>query len=295
MHADELDIDAGLVRRLLRDQFPHWAGLEIARVPAAGTDNALYRLGDEMVVRLPRREHNLIGLKKERLWLPRFAPLLPLAVPVPLAIGEPGEGFPLEWAIYRWLEGATATAERLGDLARAAADLARLIAALQRIDPTDGPPAGRHNGYRGGPLTLRDPSMRSGLTTLSSDIDVPAVTAIWEEALAAPRWDHAPVWLHGDLDARNLLVRDGRLSAVLDFGSIGVGDPATDVMVAWKVLSADTREIFRNALSIDDATWARARGWAASQAVIALAYYTLETNAVLVREARRWLAELFAD
>jgi len=295
MHADELDIDADLVRRLLRGQFPKWADLAISRVPDAGTDNALYRLGEDMVMRLPRREHNVVGLEKERVWLPRLAPFLPVAVPVPLEMGEPGEGYPLEWAIYRWLEGETATADRLGDLTQAAVDLAHLIAALQRIDPTDGPPPGRHNGFRGGPLSRRDRAMRSGIAALSGEIDVPAVTAAWEEALAAPEWNDAPVWIHGDLDARNLLVRDGRLSAVLDFGSIGVGDPATDVMVAWKILSADTREIFRTALSVDDATWARARGWAVSQAVIALAYYTLETNAILVREARRWLAEAFAD
>lgn len=295
MHADELDIDADLVRRLLGAQFPMWADLAISRVPDAGTDNALYRLGEDMVVRLPRREHNLVGLEKERVWLPRLAPFLPLAVPVPLEIGEPGEGYPLEWAIYRWLEGETATVDRLGDLAQAAVDLAHLIVALQRIDPTGGPSPGRHNGFRGGRLARRDRSMRSGIAALSGEIDVPAATAAWDEALAAPEWNDPPVWIHGDLDARNLLVRDGRLCAVLDFGSIGVGDPATDVMVAWKVLSADTRETFRTALSVDDATWARARGWAVSQAVIALAYYTLETNAVLVHEARRWLAEALTD
>jgi aminoglycoside phosphotransferase (APT) family kinase protein len=186
MHVDELDIDADLVRRLLRAKFPQWAGLAVSRVPDAGTDNALYRIGEDMVVRLPRREHNVVGLEKERVWLPRLAPFLPLAVPVPLEIGGPGEGYPLEWAIYRWLEGETATAERLGDLARAAADLAELIAALQRIDPTHGPPPGRHNGFRGAPLALRDRSMRSGLTALSGEIDVPAVTSVWAEALAAP-------------------------------------------------------------------------------------------------------------
>lgn len=295
MHADELDIDADLVRRLLREQFPQWADLEIMRVPDAGTDNALYRLGADMVARLPRREHNMAGLEKELVWLPRLAPFLPLAVPLPLASAEPGQGFPLGWAIYRWLRGETVTAERLGDLARAAADLADFLLALRQIDPSAGPPPGRHNSFRGAPLALRDRPMRSGLAALSGEIDVPAVTAIWEEALAAPEWLDPPVWIHGDIDARNLLVRDGRLSAVLDFGSIGVGDPATDVMVAWKLLPSSARESFRAALSVDDATWARARGWAVSQAVGALSYYTFETNAVLVREARRWLVEVLAD
>jgi aminoglycoside phosphotransferase (APT) family kinase protein len=295
MHADEVDTDVALVRRLLAEQFPQWADLPIEPVRPFGTDNANYRLGEEMLVRLPRRERTGRTLEKERRWLPRLGPLLPLAVPLPLAEGMPAKGYPFVWSVYTWLKGENATNERITELDRLATDLARFIAALQRIDPADGPSPGEHNFFRGEPLARRDTETRAAIASLDGEVDVDAVTAVWEEALRAPEWQRPPVWIHGDLDSRNLLVEDGRLSAVIDFGSLGVGDPACDVMVAWKVLSADTRDIFRTALSIDEATWARSRGWALSQALMALSYYTLETNAVLVREAERWLVEVLAD
>jgi aminoglycoside phosphotransferase (APT) family kinase protein len=295
MHADEVDIDAGLVGRLLASQFPAWADLPVEPVPFFGTDNAIYRLGSDMAVRLPRRQKNTEQLKKERRWLPRLAPLLPLAIPVPLAIGQPAEGYPCEWSIYRWLEGETATIERIADLAQAATDLATFVSALQRVDPADGPLPGEHNSFRGVRLATRDESTRAAIASLGAAIDAGAVTAAWEVALSVPEWKRAPVWIHGDLDSRNLLVENGRLSAVIDFGCLGVGDPACDVMVAWKVLSAETRDVFRTALSVDESTWARGRGWALSQALMALSYYTLETNPVLVREAQRWMAEVLAD
>jgi aminoglycoside phosphotransferase (APT) family kinase protein len=294
MHADEVDTDAALVGRLLAEQFPHWADLPIEPVRPFGTDNALYRLGDDMVVRLPRRERTSGTLEKERLWLPRLAPLLPLAVPVPLAEGLPAEGYPLPWSVYGWLTGENATIERITDRSQLATDLAQFVAALQRIDPTGGPAPGEHNFFRGVPLGMRDEGTRAAIASLSGRIDAGAVTVAWDEALQAPEWERPPVWIHGDLDARNLLVEEGRLSGVIDWGGLGVGDPACDVMIAWKVLSADTRDIFRTALSVDEATWARSRGWALSQALIALSYYTLETNPVLVREAHRWLAEVLA-
>ncbi|TMK76560.1 MAG: aminoglycoside phosphotransferase family protein [Actinobacteria bacterium] len=295
MHADEVDIDVSLVGRLLAAQFPQWAGLPIERVRPSGTDNAIYRLGDDMAVRLPRRERTSGTLEKERRWLPRLAPLLPLAVPVPLAEGMPAEDYPWKWSVYRWLEGENATVERITDLSQLATDLAQFVAALQRIDPTGGPSPGEHNFFRGAPLAGRDEATRAAIASLARAIDGGAVTAAWEAALRAPEWERPPVWVHGDLDLRNLLVERGRLRAVIDFGGLGVGDPACDVMVAWKVLSADTRDIFRAELSVDEASWARGRGWALSQALIALAYYTLETNPVLVREAQRWMAEVLAD
>jgi aminoglycoside phosphotransferase (APT) family kinase protein len=199
------------------------------------------------------------------------------------------------WSVYSWLEGETATADRIPDRRRAAVDLAQFVAALQRLDPTDGPPPGRHNASRGVPLVRRDEATRAAIASLRDRIDVEAVTAVWEAALHAPEWRDAPVWIHGDLDSRNVLVEQGRLSAVIDWGCLGVGDPACDVMAVWKLLSADTRDIFRAELSIDEATWARARGWALSQTLIALAYYTLETNAVLVLESERWMADVLAD
>ncbi len=292
MHADEVDVDADLVGGLVAGQFPEWADLPIEPVHPRGTDNALYRLGGDMVVRLPRRERTTGTLEKEVRWLPRLAPLLPLAVPVPLAEGMPAEGYPFMWAVYSWLKGENATAERIADPTQFATDLAQFVIALQRIDPTGAPAPGQHNFGRGEPLERRDAATRASIAALAGEIDAGAVTAAWEETLRAPEWQGPPVWVHGDLDSRNLLVENGRLSGVIDFGCLGVGDPACEVMVAWKLLTAETRVLFRSALSVDDATWMRSRGWALSQALMALSYYTLETNAVLVGEAQRWLAEV---
>jgi aminoglycoside phosphotransferase (APT) family kinase protein len=289
MHADELPIDAELVRRLLAAQFPEWAKLPLEAVRFFGTDNAIYRLGDELAVRLPRREHNVLGLRKELRWLPELAPLLPLAIPEPVVAGEPGEGYPLEWAIYRWLPGEPAYEAPPDEPER---ELAALLAAFRSIDPAGGPAPGSHNAYRGAPLAPGDEIVRAKIAELGLEREA---LPVWEAALAAGEWTGEPVWLHGDLDVRNLLVSDGRLSAVVDFGTLGVGDPAADVMVAWKMLGRSRRDAFRRALEIDDATWARARGCTLAQAVNALTYYTDETNPVLVREAREWLAEVLAD
>jgi aminoglycoside phosphotransferase (APT) family kinase protein len=295
MHADEIETDASLVRRLLEAQFPQWAALPVEPLPSGGTDNALYLLGGDMVVRLPKRERTSGTLEKERRWLPELAPLLPLDVPLPLADGRPGEGYPCEWAVYRWLEGDDATAAPVGDAALLASDLAAFVAALHRIDLAGGPGPGEHNFGRGEPLAARDDGTRAAIASLQDELDTAAVTAVWEAALLAPGWAKPAVWVHGDLDLRNLLVDGGRLSAVIDWGCLGVGDPACDVALAWKVLPAEHRAGFRAALAVDDATWARAAGWVLSQAVMALGYYTLETNPILVLEGRRWLDEILAE
>jgi aminoglycoside phosphotransferase (APT) family kinase protein len=292
MHADEVDTDVALVRRLIAVQFPHWVDLPIRPVESFGTDNALYRLGDDMVARLPRHEATVATLRKERAWLPRLAPHLPLAVPLPLADGVPADGYPFDWSVYTWLPGADAIAAQTADPVQLADDLAGFIAALKNIDPSGGPAPGEHNFLRGVPLAQRDAPTRAAIATLARDVDAEVLIDVWQSALTAPVWSGPPVWIHGDLDARNLLVTEGRLSAVIDWGGFGAGDPAYDVMVAWKVLSGEARDAFRRALAVDDATWTRARGGVVSQAVIALAYYTLETNPVLVREAQRWLGEV---
>jgi aminoglycoside phosphotransferase (APT) family kinase protein len=289
MHVDEVDTNVSLVVRLLTTQFPQWADLSIEPVPSAGTDNALYRLGDDMAVRLPRIRSAVGDVEREHRWLPRLAPFLPLAVPIPLAKGQPGEGYPWHWSIYRWLEGESATIERIADLHQAATDLAQFVAALWRIDPADGPRAGR-----GVPLAQRDVSTREAIEALRGMIDVDAATAAWEAALGAPVWHGPPVWVHGDLLPGNLLVKQGRLSAVIDFGGLGVGDPACDLMIAWGLFSGESRDVFRAALSVDDATWARGRGWALSQALIFIPYY-LDTNPVGVDNARHAIDEVLAD
>jgi aminoglycoside phosphotransferase (APT) family kinase protein len=291
MHADELAIDAALVARLLAAQFPRWVDLQIERVEPSGTDNAIYRLGAGMAVRLPRQLSSGDVPAEEFRWLPMLAPHLPLAIPEPIALGEPTEGYPCQWLICRWLNGENATLERIADAARAASDLAGFISALQGVDPTGGPaPDGR-----GGPLAPRDARTRESIAALAGEIDVDVVTTAWETALDAPEWSAPPVWVHGDLDPRNMLVEHGRLSAVLDFATMAVGDPACDVMVAWKMLPAEHRDTFRTALGVDDATWARARGWVLSQALMILSYYTMESNPTLVLESRRWMREVLGD
>ena len=294
MHVDEVETDVTLVRRLLAAQFPQWADLPIEPVPSAGTDNALYRLGDDMAVRLPRIHWATGQVEKEQRWLPKLAPHLPLAIPVPLAMGEPGEGYPWRWSVYRWLEGENTTLEQLDDPHQAAVDLARFITALQHIDAAGGPPPGEHNSSRGVPLATRDARVRAAIAALDGMIDSGAVTAAWEAALRAPVWPGAPVWIHGDLQGGNLLAREGRLCGVIDFGCLGVGDPACDLIVAWNFLSAETRDTFRAALAVDDATWERGRGWALSVALIALPYY-LNTNPVIVSASWRVIDELLAE
>lgn len=294
MHTDEVHTDVSLVARLLSTQFPQWADLPIRPVHSAGTDNALYRLGDDMVVRLPRIHWAVGQVEKEQRWLPRLAPFLPLAIPVPLAHGQPGEGYPWRWSVYCWLDGENVSIESIANPRQAAIDLAQFIVALQRIDATGGPPPGSSNSLRGEPLARRDRGTRAALATLHGALDTGAATAAWETALAAPAWRRPPVWLHGDLQSGNLLGAQGRLSAVIDFGCLGVGDPACDVMAAWLFLSAETRDVFRSVLQVDDATWARGRGWALSVGLIALPYYQ-SSNPVLAAIARRAIAEALAD
>ena len=293
MHADEVAIDVALVRRLLAAQFPHWAGLPITPAVPQGWDNRTFRLGADKSVRLPSAEGYTSQVEKEHRWLPILAPQLPLPIPVPVAIGTPAEGFPWNWSIYRWLEGDTASIERIDDMKAFATELAHFLATLQRIDPTDGPPPGPHNFYRGGPLMIYDAETRHAIAALDGKIDTDAVTAVWEAALQAT-WHGPPVWLHGDVAAGNLLVSHGRLSAVIDFGCAGVGDPACDVTIAWTLLSGASREAFRAALPLDSATWARGRGWALWKGLITLAGY-INTNPVKAGEARRVIDEVLGD
>jgi aminoglycoside phosphotransferase (APT) family kinase protein len=291
MHADEVDTDPSLVRRLLAAQFPQWADLPIEPVASSGTDNAIYRLGDDMAVRLPRIGWATGQVDKDELWLPKLAPLLPVAIPVPLGRGEPAEGYPYHWAIHSWLDGENPAVDRLPDSHSLATELAQFVAALRRIDTADGPPAGR-----GVPLAKRDAPTRTAIDALADlrMIDTAAATAAWDVALQAPAWDGPPVWIHGDLLPGNLLIRDGRLSAVIDFSCLGVGDPACDLIAAWSLFPADARHVFRDALDVDDATWERGRGWAFSIALIQLPYY-YETNPALAAVARHTIAAVLAD
>ena len=281
MHEDELEIGEQLVRRLLAEQFPEWAGLPLRRIEPSGTVNAIFRLGDELSARLPRRRGPTEPGSTELDWLPKLAPQLPVEVPVPVAQGRPGDGYPWFWEIHTWVEGETVPVEELDEI-QAARDLAALVATLQRVDPAGAPPG------RGIPLAARAEQMAWWLDRFEGE---PRARTEWEHVVAtAPPWDGQPTWHHGDLDCRNWLVRDRRISGVIDWGAMGVGDPACDVMVAWKLHSAAARDAFREALPTDDATWERARGWAISQAVAVLAYYTPANNPTLHHEAETWLA-----
>jgi aminoglycoside phosphotransferase (APT) family kinase protein len=209
-------------------------------------------------------------------------------------MGVPGEGYPWQWSVYRWLAGEDATIGRIADARQAARDLAHFVAALHQIDTMGWPPPGPPDSFRGAPLATRDAPTRAALAALEGVLDARAATSAWEAALAAPAWDGPLVWIHADLQPLNLLVEQGRLSAVIDFGGLGMGEPATDLIVAWNLLSAEARRIFREALAVDDATWARGRGWALSTGLISLASYAI-TNPVLAGIGRRSIAEVLAD
>jgi aminoglycoside phosphotransferase (APT) family kinase protein len=286
-------IDASLVARLVASQFPRWAGLPITPVDSDGWDNRTFRLGADMSVRLPSAAEYTAQVDKEHRWLPKLAPQLPLPIPAPLALGVPAEGYPWKWSVYRWIEGRIASTECIDDLEEFATTLAGFLAALQRIDASDGPPPGRHNFFRGGPLETYDAETRSAIAALDGRIASETATAAWETAVAST-WHGAPVWLHGDVSEGNLLVRGGHLSAVIDFGCSGVGDPACDVTIAWTLFSGESREAFRAALAVDSATWARGRGWALWKCLILLAEY-VNTGPVEAAATRHVLDEVLAD
>ncbi|WP_367129763.1 aminoglycoside phosphotransferase family protein [Saccharothrix sp. HUAS TT1] len=285
-------IDAALVGRLVASQFPRWRGLPVTPVEVDGWDNRTYRLGDHLSVRLPTAEGYAPAVAKEHRWLPVLAPRLPVPVPVSLALGVPAEGYPFHWSVRRWLDGRTATPGRVGDLTAFARSIAAFVLALQRVDATGGPAAGAHSFYRGAPPAHYDDGTRRALAALEGRIGTARAAAVWEDALSAPAWSGPPVWFHGDIAHGNLLVDGGELAAVIDFGTSGVGDPACDLVIAYTMFDADSREAFRDALGLDGATWARARGWALWKALITLAGTDDEARAA---EQRHVIGEVLAD
>ncbi|WP_455358027.1 aminoglycoside phosphotransferase family protein [Streptomyces sp. SYSU K21746] len=293
MHPGQHPIDDDLVRRLIAGQFPQWAELAVERFPSGGTVNAMYRLGDAMVVRLPLVEGGAGDVSMEREWLPRLAPRLATAVPEVLGAGEPAEGYPWPWSVYRWLTGENPEAGALSEPVLLARDLARFVAAMRSITLSGAPVA-----HRGGPVAALDAETRAAIEALreipQEDIDCDAAAAVWEDALRAPGWDGPPVWLHADLMPGNLLVDGGRLTSVIDFGCMGVGDPACDLFPAWNLLPADAREVFREALGVDDATWNRGRARTLSQALIALPYYR-RTNPAMAHNARHVIGAVLGE
>lgn len=278
-------VDDDLVRRLVAGQFPRWAGLAVGRIASGGTVNAMFRLGDDMVVRLPLVEGGAGDVELEQEWLPRLAHRLPTAVPEVLGAGKPAEGYPWPWSVYRWLDGENPRAGELAEPVALAEGLAAFVAAMRAVDLPGAPVA-----HRGGPLAELDAETRAAVDRLRAlpqeGVDCDTVTAVWEDALRAPGWDGPPVWLHADLMPGNLLVDgDGRLASVIDFGCMGMGDPACDLFPAWNLLPYDARQVFRDALGVDDTTWRRGRARTLSQAVIALPYYR-HTNPAMAANAR---------
>jgi len=293
MADDPLAIDVSFAVRLVAARFPEWADLALTPFDSPGTDNTVFRIGESACLRLPRLASADTQLLKEAEWLDRLAPL-PLAIPRPLALSGPFETFQYHATIYNWLPGTTALKAPPADLNAAAEALAEFLTAL-RGKPTDcAPAAGPQNQYRGAPLTLRDRLTRKAIAQLSDRIDVDRLSALWTACLDAPALAGAPMWLHGDLQAGNLIVQDSRLTGIIDFGLAGIGDPAADLIIAWSFLDTGSRETLRRALGAGEAEWRRGQGWALSTAVIALDYYR-DTNPALSGLSLRALKALEAE
>lgn len=290
---ERVTVGADQVRRLIAEQFPDWAGLPVRPVTPGGWDNFTFHLGDALLARLPSAAEYALAVGKEQRWLPALAPRLPLPVPVPLAKGNPGAEYPFPWSVHPWLDGEPATPDRVADPVRFAVDLAGFLAALQSVDAAGGPRPGKHNWFRGATLRTYDATARRALTALEGRIDAGLAREIWATALAAP-WEGRDVWFHGDVAPGNLLLDDGDLTAVLDFGTCGVGDPSCDTAIAWTLLTADGRRAFRDRLAVDDATWARGRGWALWKTLVACAR-TRDSAGEEAVSARRVLGEIFAE
>jgi len=284
MHRGMHPIGDDLVRRLIAGQFPQWAGQAVERWPSGGTVNAMYRLGEDMVVRLPLVQGGAEDVSMEQRWLPRLVPHLPTRIPEVLGAGKPALGYPWPWSVYRWLAGEHPEAGALSEPVLLAKDLAGFVAAMRSISLPGAPKA-----HRGGPVASLDADTQAVIEELrgipEEEVDCDAAASVWEKTLRAPDWDGPPVWLHADLMPGNLLIHGGRLASVIDFGCMGVGDPACDLFPAWNLLPDDAREVFREALAVDDATWIRGRGRTLSQALIALPYYR-RTNPAMARNAR---------
>ncbi|MCU1527745.1 MAG: PhnO protein [Frondihabitans sp.] len=271
-----MEIDVALVSALVAEQFPEWSDRPVVPVERGGWDNRTFRLGDDLSVRLPSAAHYVPQIEKEQRWLPLLARHLPLPIPAPAALGRPNDSFPFPWSVYRWIRGHEASSAPLVDGVGIAADLAAFLAALQQIDTTGAPEPGEHNFFRGGSLTVYDAQAREAIAALAGTgtFDADAAEAVWDAALAA-KWTGPPVWFHGDVSTGNLLVDDlGALSAVIDFGGMGVGDPACDLVIAWQLFDDESREIFRRLVPGDDGVWARARGWSLWKAMIVAAGFS---------------------
>jgi aminoglycoside phosphotransferase (APT) family kinase protein len=287
MHAHQIDVGTRDLRRLLERQFPHWAGEPIVRIPSYGTTNAMFRLGGDKVARLPFIPGDGASIAVEAGTLAHVAGALPVPTPTVLAVGEPDERYPFHWSVLSWLPGDMPVPECLADASGLVDDLVSVLQVLQRM-----PAHGTRAAQRGGDYLALADEVHGYLCELADDYDAATLARVWDDALAAPAWAGPPVWLHSDLLPSNLIVdARGRLCGVLDWAAAGVGDPSCELLAAWNVFPAGTRERFRERLGCDDAMWRRGRGWAVAQAAHALVYYR-DTNPGMVEMADRSLRAL---
>lgn len=270
LHDGEFAISDELVRRLVEQQFPSWASAALTRLPPSGTDNQLFRLGSDLLVRMPRIDWAAASAQWEHRWLPNLAPYLTTPIPVPVALGRPAGGYPWHWTVVPWLAGQTPTAETF-DPEQWAVSLGTFVRELRSAPGMDAPV--KLEG-RGAPLVTLDDWVRTWTARAdTSAVDPHAVLAVWRDALDAPVWDGEPVWFHGDLHDGNLLVRDGRLSAVIDWGTAGRGDPAIELNAMWGYLPACAAQLYRETVDLDEAAYRRARGFALAPAISGWTYY----------------------
>lgn len=272
---NKVEITLPMVKKLVTVQFSQYADLPIKPVALSGVDNRVFHLGDDMLVRLPSASRYVAQVEKEQQWLPILASGLSIPIPEPLAEGQPNDEYPWRWSIYRWLEGQSANLIAINDveLKQIAIDLADFLLELQGIDIARAPGPGKHNCYRGDHPSVYDADIKKLFLDLQADtIDKNGALEVWQKAMASS-WSHNPVWVHGDVASGNFLVKEGRLSAVIDFGSMGVGDPSCDLVIAWTFFNKESRKIFYERIDLDPDTWARARGWALWKACFLLAGY----------------------
>ncbi len=284
-----------LVRDLLSAQFPEWAHLPLHPVPEKSNDNRSFRLGADKVVRLPSAEKYAAQVQKEHTWLPRLATRLSVSIPTPLAQGRPSKTFPRPWSVYRWIEGDSVTSFSLSreQSEVLAADLASFLKELHRIDPSEGPEPGRHNFFRGAHPSVYDEEAKASISRLRDRIEADRALAVWERAIGS-HWNKDPVWVHGDVASGNLLLKEGRLTAVIDFGCMGVGDPACDLVIAWTLFKGTGRKIFKDQVNLDADTWARGRGWALWKACLDLEKYR-DPLTLQARKQRAFLENICKD
>ncbi len=291
----KLKISCEAAHNLIAQQFSQWTHLHVKPVEHSGLDNITFRLGEDMLIRLPSNEDYAAKVAIEQKWLPILKQHLSFSIPEPLAQGEPSKDYPWNWSVYRWIEGESANTLQISEthLKQIALDLAKVLNELHKIDTTGAPLPGLHNFWRGAHPSVYDTETRSAIKELNGFIDANAAISLWEKATSS-KWNKSPVWIHGDFASGNILIKNGRLVAVIDFGGMGVGDPACDLTIAWTFLKNESRQAFKSNFHLDSDTWTRARGWALWKALITLAQLKYKASLEAIKQ-KKIIDELIAD